>query len=98
MAKPISSGSRTRSFVQIFIVVGLCCFFYILGAWQRTGFGKGDLLQLEVTKKGAGCDIVPNLSFDSHHGGEVSKIDEVDLSLARLDISITRPAMINGVP
>nr|AFK36214.1 unknown [Lotus japonicus] len=78
MAKPSSADSRTRSSVQIFIVVGLCCFFYILGAWQRSGFGKGDSVALEITKKGADCNIVPNLSFDSHHAGEVSKIDEVD--------------------
>ncbi|XP_004490045.1 probable methyltransferase PMT2 [Cicer arietinum] len=78
MAKPNSADSRTRSSVQIFIVVGLCCFFYILGAWQRSGFGKGDSLALEITKKGADCDIVSNLSFDTHHGGEVSKIDNVD--------------------
>ncbi|CAL0308117.1 unnamed protein product [Lupinus luteus] len=78
MAKPSSADGRTRSSVQIFIVAGLCCFFYILGAWQRSGFGKGDIIALEITKKGADCNIVPNLSFDSHHGGEFSKIDEVD--------------------
>ncbi|CAI0401612.1 unnamed protein product [Linum tenue] len=35
---------RTRSSISIFIVVGLCFFFYILGAWQRSGFGKGDTI------------------------------------------------------
>lgn len=78
MAKPSLADSRTRRSVQIFIVAGLCCFFYVLGSWQQSGFGKGDGLALEVTKKGVECDIVPNLSFDSHHGGEVSKIDGVD--------------------
>ncbi|QHO12002.1 putative methyltransferase [Arachis hypogaea] len=78
MAKPSAADNRTRSSVQVFIVVGLCCFFYILGAWQRSGFGKGDSIALEITKKGQECDTVPNLSFDSHHAGEVSKIDEVD--------------------
>ncbi|KAG5087841.1 hypothetical protein JHK86_000453 [Glycine max] len=78
MAKPSSADGRTRSHVQIFIVVGLCCFFYILGAWQRSGFGKGDSIALEITKKGADCNVVPNLSFDSHHGGEVSKIGEFE--------------------
>ena len=78
MAKPSSADGRTRSSVQIFIVVGLCCFFYILGAWQRSGFGKGDSIALEITKTKAECNIVPNLSFDSHHGGEVNEFDEAD--------------------
>ncbi|XP_054824393.1 probable methyltransferase PMT2 isoform X2 [Prosopis cineraria] len=76
MAKPSSADGRTRSSVQIFIVAGLCCFFYILGAWQRSGFGKGDSIALEITKKNVECDLGPNLSFDSHHGGEVSKMNE----------------------
>ncbi|KAI9111821.1 hypothetical protein K1719_017511 [Acacia pycnantha] len=78
MAKLSSADGRTRSSVQIFIVVGLCCFFYILGAWQRSGFGKGDSIALAITKNNADCSVVPNLSFDSHHGGEVSKIDEFE--------------------
>ncbi|BAT74521.1 probable methyltransferase PMT2 [Vigna umbellata] len=78
MAKTSSADGRTRSSVQIVIVVGLCCFFYILGAWQRSGFGKGDSIALEITKTNAECDIVPNLSFDSHHGGEVGEIDEAE--------------------
>ncbi|BAT99254.1 methyltransferase protein [Vigna angularis] len=78
MAKPHSADGRARSSVQIFIVVGLCCFFYILGAWQRSGFGKGDSIALEITKKSSDCNIRPDLSFDSHHGGEVSKIDEFE--------------------
>ncbi|RYR64871.1 hypothetical protein Ahy_A03g010900 isoform B [Arachis hypogaea] len=78
MAKPSSADGRTRSTVQIFIVVGLCCFFYILGAWQRSGFGKGDSIALQITKSNTECEIVPNLSFDSHHSGEVSKLDEAD--------------------
>ncbi|OIV94050.1 hypothetical protein TanjilG_14297 [Lupinus angustifolius] len=76
MAKISSADGRTRSSLQIFIVVGLCCFFYILGAWQRSGFGKGDSIALQITKSSEECDIVPNLSFDTHHGGEVSNIDE----------------------
>ncbi|CAL0331221.1 unnamed protein product [Lupinus luteus] len=76
MAKISSADGRTRSTLQIFIVVGLCCFFYILGAWQRSGFGKGDSIALQITKSSEECNVVPNLSFDTHHGGEVSKIDE----------------------
>ncbi|VVA20476.1 PREDICTED: probable methyltransferase [Prunus dulcis] len=76
MALKTNADGRTRSSVQIFIVAGLCCFFYILGAWQRSGFGKGDSIALEITKNGADCNIIPSLSFESHHAGESGKIDE----------------------
>ncbi|KAJ9707103.1 hypothetical protein PVL29_002199 [Vitis rotundifolia] len=59
------SGNR-RSPVSIFIVIGLCCFFYILGAWQRSGFGKGDSIALEITKQ-TDCNIISNLNFETHH-------------------------------
>ncbi|CAK9136361.1 unnamed protein product [Ilex paraguariensis] len=75
MANKINSGdSRTRSSVSIFIVAGLCCFFYLLGAWQRSGFGKGDSIALEMTRNGAECNILPNLNFETHHSGEA--VDE----------------------
>jgi SAM-dependent methyltransferase len=77
--KSNSADGRTRSSVQIFIIVGLCCFFYILGAWQRSGFGKGDSIALEMTSKtGTDCTIVPNLNFETHHAGETGNIDESD--------------------
>ncbi|XAR56004.1 hypothetical protein NMG60_11036276 [Bertholletia excelsa] len=77
MATKLSVGdSRTRSSVSIFIVAGLCCFFYLLGAWQRSGFGKGDSIALEMTKSAADCNIIPNLSFESHHAGEEGAIDD----------------------
>ncbi|KAF3431453.1 hypothetical protein FNV43_RR26184 [Rhamnella rubrinervis] len=74
-----SADGRTRSSVQIFIVAGLCCFFYILGVWQRSGFGKGDSIAFEITKNGADCNIVPSLSFDTHHGGDAGSIDGSEL-------------------
>ncbi|XVF52412.1 hypothetical protein PTKIN_Ptkin05aG0016100 [Pterospermum kingtungense] len=62
------SGSRTRGPLSIFAVIGLCCFFYILGAWQRSGFGKGDGIALEVTKHSqTDCNIFTNLNFETHH-------------------------------
>lgn len=73
--KPSSADGRTRSSVQIFIVVGLCLFFYILGAWQRSGFGKGDSIAMEITKSGSDCNIVSNLNFETHHGGEAETND-----------------------
>lgn len=77
MANKFNSGdSRTRSHVSIFIVAGLCCFFYLLGAWQRSGFGKGDSIALEMTKSGENCNVLPNLNFETHHGGEAGIIDD----------------------
>ncbi|WOL02697.1 putative methyltransferase PMT2 [Canna indica] len=69
-----SSDGRTRSSVSIIIVVGLCCFFYVLGAWQRSGFGKGDSIALQVTQR-TKCSISPNLNFETHHGGSGSLSD-----------------------
>lgn len=71
-----SADSRTRSSVSIFIVVGLCCFFYILGAWQRSGFGKGDNIALMMAKSGADCSIRSNLNFETHHIGEIGSTDD----------------------
>ncbi|XP_059641234.1 probable methyltransferase PMT2 [Cornus florida] len=66
--------NRTRNSVSIFIVAGLCCFFYVLGAWQRSGFGKGDSIAQEMTKK-VDCNLIGNLNFETHHGDEVGTID-----------------------
>ena len=73
--KSNSADGRTRSSVQIFIVAGLCCFFYILGAWQRSGFGKGDSIALEIKNSGTDCNAIPNLSFDAHHEGDARSIE-----------------------
>ncbi|XP_010551538.1 PREDICTED: probable methyltransferase PMT2 isoform X2 [Tarenaya hassleriana] len=71
--KSSSVDNKTRSSIQIFIVVGLCCFFYILGAWQRSGFGKGDSIALEMTTKtGSDCGVVPSLSFETRHSSDLS--------------------------
>ncbi|KAF7123481.1 hypothetical protein RHSIM_Rhsim12G0063500 [Rhododendron simsii] len=76
-----SGGSGTRSSVAIFVVVGLCCFFYLLGAWQRSGFGKGDFIALQMTKGGADCNILPDLNFETHHGGEAGVVDVSDSTI-----------------
>ncbi|XP_028772857.1 probable methyltransferase PMT14 [Neltuma alba] len=60
------SSHRARRPLSIFAVIGLCCFFYLLGAWQKSGSGKGDSLALKVNKL-TECTILPNLSFESHH-------------------------------
>ncbi|KAM0936408.1 putative S-adenosyl-L-methionine-dependent methyltransferase [Dioscorea sansibarensis] len=74
--KANASDSRTRISVSIFIVIGLCCFFYILGAWQKSGFGRGDSIAIEITKQ-TDCSVLSNLNFETHHSGGT---DAVDLS------------------
>ncbi|KAF5197119.1 S-adenosyl-l-methionine-dependent methyltransferases superfamily protein [Thalictrum thalictroides] len=74
-----SGDNRTRSSVSLFIVVGLCGFFYILGAWQRSGFGKGDSIALQVTRQ-TDCSIIPNLSFETHHSGQAgATVDDSEI-------------------
>ncbi|XAR50060.1 hypothetical protein NMG60_11004285 [Bertholletia excelsa] len=75
MAKGNLGDSRTRSSVSIFIVAGLCCFFFLLGAWQRSGFGKGDSIALEITKK-ADCSILSNLNVETRHTDEAGTVDD----------------------
>lgn len=66
VSKHHSSSNRARSPVSIFVVLGLCCFFYLLGAWQKSGFGKGDSIALEFPKK-TDCNVVSTLDFEPHH-------------------------------
>ncbi|RVW14679.1 putative methyltransferase PMT2 [Vitis vinifera] len=70
-----AAESKTRSSISIFVVLGLCCFFYILGAWQRSGFGKGDSIAIEVTKQ-TDCSILSNLNFETHHKDEAGTIGD----------------------
>ncbi|KAK1407301.1 hypothetical protein QVD17_38915 [Tagetes erecta] len=71
--------NRTRrSFSSVFILFGLCCFFYLLGAWQRSGFGKGDSIAHEIAKK-ADCSVISNLNIETHHGVEVKNSDDLKL-------------------
>ncbi|XP_078444167.1 S-adenosyl-L-methionine-dependent methyltransferases superfamily protein [Wolffia australiana] len=70
--KASGQGGRTRSSISILIVVGLCCFFYVLGAWQKSGIGKGDSIALEITRQtesSVECGVLPNLNFETHHDG-----------------------------
>ncbi|KAL9167119.1 hypothetical protein ABFS82_05G076000 [Erythranthe guttata] len=63
-----TSGIKGRSRLSLFVVIGLCCFFYLLGVWQRSGFGKGDNYAIEINKQQANCnEVSPSLDFESHH-------------------------------
>lgn len=79
-SKTNSAESRTRSSVSIFIVLGLCCFFYILGAWQKSGFGKGDMIAEEITKL-TDCTTL-SLNFETHH----NEGDNIELSESKAKI------------
>ncbi|KAK3226825.1 hypothetical protein Dsin_006687 [Dipteronia sinensis] len=84
MATKGNSGDRkSRSPLALIIVIGLCCFFYILGAWQRSGFGKGDTIAIEVSKN-AEC-ILNNLNYETHSGGDDDgKIDDSESTVQEI--------------
>ncbi|KAL1568931.1 putative methyltransferase PMT14 [Salvia divinorum] len=65
--KAHSSGNKGRSRISIFVIIALCCFFYLLGVWQKSGFGKGDGYAIEMNKQQVNCNVSPSLDFESHH-------------------------------
>lgn len=78
MATKVNPGeAKTRSSVSNFIAVSLCCSFYILGAWQRSGFGKGDNWQVisQLLPDKTDCIFVTNLNYETHHGGNAVTAD-----------------------
>lgn len=54
--------------MSVAIVLGLCCFFYFLGAWQRSGSGKVDNIAATVSRV-TNCTIVSDteLDFEPRH-------------------------------
>ncbi|XP_044491944.1 probable methyltransferase PMT14 [Mangifera indica] len=80
-SKHNSSAIRTRSPLSIFIVIVLCCFFYLLGAWQKSGFGKGDSIASEISKQ-TDCNIFTNLNFETHH----NDVEIVDPSESKIQV------------
>jgi hypothetical protein len=61
--------SGARSPLNLVVAMALCCFFYVLGAWQRSGYGKGDRIAAAVSRQTACGDVAAGLSFETHHGG-----------------------------
>lgn len=60
------SSTKARRPLSIFVVLALCCFFYLLGTWQKSGFRIGDSIALEITKQ-TDCNVLPkNLDFEAH--------------------------------
>ncbi|XP_023521091.1 probable methyltransferase PMT14 isoform X2 [Cucurbita pepo subsp. pepo] len=67
--------NRNRCSISLFGVIGLCLFFYILGTWQRSGFGKGDSIAMEITRL-SNCNTVKELDFEAHHRIELTESSE----------------------
>jgi len=65
MARNLTEN-RTRNTLIVVVVFGLCSFFYLLGAWQRSGSGGGDKIQNWVNEQ-TKCAQLPNLNFETHH-------------------------------
>lgn len=78
--KGIPNERRSRSSMPIFVIVALCCAFYILGAWQRSGFGKGDSIALEVTKQ-ADCSVLSNLQYETQEIRDARVTDDSDTDI-----------------
>ncbi|GAB2269970.1 hypothetical protein Dimus_004886 [Dionaea muscipula] len=77
MANKGNTGdNKTRSSLSIIIVLGLCGFVYLLGSWQRSGFGKGDRIAVQITKQ-TDCSAISDLHFESHHG-EAGATDDLN--------------------
>lgn len=69
MALPLrGTQCDTRTIGTILIVLGLCGSCFLFGAWQKSGFGKGDTIALQITKQ-TDCTVLSNLNFETHHGG-----------------------------
>ncbi|XP_066392247.1 probable methyltransferase PMT2 isoform X1 [Miscanthus floridulus] len=65
MARNLTEN-RTRNTLIVIVIFGLCSFFYILGAWQKSGSGGGDKTHKWVLEQ-IKCAQLPNLSFETHH-------------------------------
>lgn len=76
---------RSRGPASIFIVAGLCCFFYVIGVWQRGGFAKGDGKSLQITKKAEDCSILSNLEYETHHGDQHGLVDDPKLKIKQFE-------------
>jgi hypothetical protein len=63
------AAAGARSPLGLVLAMLLCCCFYLLGAWQRSGYGKGDSIAAAVTRDTACGRGTAGLSFETHHGG-----------------------------
>ncbi|KAJ8772963.1 hypothetical protein K2173_028140 [Erythroxylum novogranatense] len=59
---------RSRRSLSIAVAAGLCFFFYVLGVWKKSGFGKGDSIALEITNR-KDCSVLNNLNYETSGDG-----------------------------
>ncbi|XP_055828131.1 probable methyltransferase PMT2 [Solanum dulcamara] len=77
--------NRSRGPASIFVVAFLCCFFYLIGVWQRGGFAKGDSRALQITKKAEDCSILSNLEYETHHGDQSGVVADPKLKIKQFE-------------
>ncbi|MED6220777.1 hypothetical protein PIB30_048181 [Stylosanthes scabra] len=58
------TNKNKSSVTRVLILLVLCGFFYVLGLWQRSGFGKGDTIAIGVTKI-TECITLSDLIYDT---------------------------------
>ncbi|KAI4343868.1 hypothetical protein L6164_011166 [Bauhinia variegata] len=78
-----SGDNRNKSSMSVFIIVVLCAFFYLLGAWQRSGFGKGDSIALEITRQ-TDCSVLSNLNYETHHDDDAQQSDASEMEVKEI--------------
>ncbi|KAG8090193.1 hypothetical protein GUJ93_ZPchr0011g27183 [Zizania palustris] len=101
----IKGGSgeyRARSPLGMVVAVGLCCLFYVLGAWQRSGSGKGDSIALAVNQQTAcgdgGGAIAAGLVFETHHGRDGGLVNETGGGGVKLEFAPCAAALADHTP
>lgn len=67
---------KTTRSVSFLTIAALCGFFYLIGAWRRSGSGKGDSIALEIMKAAENCNLLSELEFKIHHGGEFGRAND----------------------
>ncbi|XP_019429481.1 PREDICTED: probable methyltransferase PMT2 [Lupinus angustifolius] len=65
---------NNKTSMYFLIIVALCTFFYVLGLWQHSGFGKGDRIAVEITKQ-TDCSVLSDLNYETHQDGDAGTLD-----------------------
>lgn len=63
MARSSAAENQSRTVALVVVIIGLCCFFYLLGAWQAKRFGRGDCIAERVN---AQCVVLRGLHVETH--------------------------------
>ncbi|KAJ4756330.1 S-adenosyl-L-methionine-dependent methyltransferases superfamily protein [Rhynchospora pubera] len=63
---------KTKTSLLLVITSGLCLIFYLLGAWRKSGPGKGDSIAIAIADKADCTTDFPDLTVETHHGNSGS--------------------------